>query len=94
MVDVPLTCVHCGSRLKEWRVPDGATWDEEFFYVCFNDECPYYKHGYVWMKEQYNQTASYRYAFNPAKGTSFPLPTWSDEAMREMIVEEDEEGEG
>lgn len=84
-------CPHCGSRLKRWRVPDGATWGEEFFLACFNDECPYYKEGWVWMKQQYAQTASYRYALNPRTGHPLPIPVWSSEATREMIIEEEDE---
>jgi hypothetical protein len=90
MLDVPQTCPHCGFRLKKWLVPDGATWGEEFFRVCFNDDCPYYKEGWLWMKEQYNQHASYRFMINPRTGGSAQIPVWSDSAAREMIVEENE----
>jgi len=93
MADVSRTCPHCGARLKKWLVPDGATWSEEFFFVCFNDDCPYYKRGWVWMKDRYGQDASYRYAVNPTTGASSPLPVWSDTATREMIVEEEEGGD-
>ena len=93
MPDMPRTCPSCGSRLKKWRVPDGANWTEEFFFVCFNDDCSYYKEGWEWMKEQYNQRSSYRQMVNPATGTSSPLPVWSASAMREMIVEDDEGGD-
>ncbi len=88
MADTPRTCPHCGSRLKKWLVPEGATWSEEFFFVCFNDDCSYYREGWDWMKEQYNQHASYRYMINPATGASSSIPVWSDSATREMIVEE------
>jgi len=87
------TCPHCGSRLRKWRVPDGATWNEEFFFVCFANDCPYFKAGWAWMKEQFSQTASYRYALNPRTGSPLPIPVWSETATREMIVE-DEDGEG
>ena len=90
MVDVPRTCRHCGSRLKKWLVPVDASWSEEFFLVCFNDDCPYYKGGWEWMMEQYSQHASYRHMINPTTGASSPLPVWSDSATREMIVENDE----
>ena len=93
MGDIPRTCSHCGSRLKKWLVSEEATWSEAFFLVCFNDECPYYKEGWAWMKEQYNQKASYRYMINPTTGTSSLLPVWSDSAMREMIVESAKEGD-
>jgi len=90
MADISRTCPHCGSRLKKWRVPVDATWSEEFFYACFNDDCSYFRDGWGWMKEQYNQVASYRYMINPTTGASSMLPVWSDSAIREMIVEDDE----
>jgi hypothetical protein len=93
MADTPLTCPHCGSCLKKWLVTEVASWSEEFFFVCFSNACPYYQKGWLWMKEQYNQTSSYRYMVNPKTGASSPLPVWSDSAIREMIAE-DEEGEG
>ena len=92
MAEAPRTCPHCGSRFKKWHVPEEATWSEEFFFVCFNEDCPYYERGWVWMKQQYNQRASYRHAVNSATGASSPLPVWSDSAAREMIVH-DAEGE-
>ncbi len=90
MTDIPPNFPHCNSRLKKWRVPVDASWSEEFFFVCFNDECPYYKKGWEWMKEQYNQGASYRYMINPSTGAESMIPVWSDSATREMIIEEDE----
>ncbi len=92
MADIPRTCSHCGSRLKKWRVPDDGTWSEEFFLVCFNAECPYYERGWVWMKQRYNQRASYRHSVNPTTGASSPLPVWSKSAARDLIVG-DAEGE-
>ena len=92
MTKTPRNCPHCESRLRKWRVPDETTWNEEFFYVCFNDECPYFQKGWVWMKEQYAQASSYRYMVNPTTGCPAPLPVWSPSAMRDLIVEDDEEG--
>lgn len=91
MTDAPPTCSHCGCRLKKWRVPEGSSWSEEFFFVCFNDDCSYYREGWNWMKEQYSQHASYRYMINPTNSASSSIPVWSDSATREMI-EEDTEG--
>ena len=73
-------------------MPDEATWDEKFFYVCFDDGCSYYKSGWDWMKQQYNQQASYRYAVNPTNDAELMIPVWSETATREMI-EDDAEGE-
>ncbi len=90
MSATPRTCTHCGSTLKKWLVPDEATWDEEFFFVCFDNDCSYYKSGWEWMKQQYNQQASYRYTLNPENGSSLMIPVWSDTATREMIVDDAE----
>ena len=93
MADTRPTCPHCDSHLKKWLVPEGASWDEEFFFVCFNDDCPYYKKGWEWMMEQYSQKASYRFTINPTTGASTMIPVWSDIATREMIVEDDDGGD-
>ncbi|MBZ4659791.1 MAG: hypothetical protein JG766_1714, partial [Desulfacinum sp.] len=43
-------CPHCGSRMKKWRTPDFSTWSAEFFFVCFNDDCPYFTRGWNQMQ--------------------------------------------
>jgi hypothetical protein len=90
MVSPEKTCPHCGAPLFKWLVPDGASWSEEFFFACFNDDCSYYKDGWNWMESQFGQHASYRYALNPTTVASLPIPVWSDSATREMIVDEEE----
>jgi hypothetical protein len=74
-------------------VPEETSWDEEFLLVCFNDDCSYYKEGWDWMKEQYNQRASYRYSCSPVTGGSTVLPVWSASALRDRIAEESERGD-
>jgi hypothetical protein len=93
MADIPQTCPHCGSRLRKWLAPLGSDWTVDFFFVCFNDDCPYYGDGWDWMKQQYRQLASYRYMINPVTGVASPLAVWSASAMREMIAEEDRGGD-
>lgn len=93
MNDFARNCPHCETHLSKWRVPDEASWDDEFFFVCFNNDCSYYKDGWTWMEQQFKQKASYRYAVNPTTGASSPLPVWSDSATREMIVDETEGNE-
>lgn len=90
MTDIARTCPHCETRLSKWIVPEDASWDDEFFYVCFNNDCSYYKNGWGWMEKQFKQKASYRFALNPNTGASSPLPVWSDSATRQMIVDETE----
>ena len=68
----PRTCPHCGSPLKRWRVPREATWTEPYFFVCFDDTCPFYVGGWAHMQEKYGQKASFRFMINPRTGTSSP----------------------
>jgi len=93
MTDTKPTCAHCGGPLSRWRVPEDTSWEEEFFLVCFNDDCPYYRDGWDWMKKNYNQHVSYRYALSPVTGAPLMIPVWSSTATRELI-EEDENGGG
>ncbi len=88
MSDEQSACPHCGDELNRWAVPEGASWNDEFFLVCFNNDCPYYVRGWKWMKEQYNQKGSYRYALNPNTGGSLMIPVWDEEATRQMIVDD------
>jgi len=74
------------TRPKEWETPDGSTWGRHHQYVCFNDDCPYYKNGWKWMNEKYMVNASYRHRYNPENGESGPLPVWSENALKDKII--------
>lgn len=85
-------CPHCNQPMKKWKIPPDSTWNEEFHWVCFNDECPYYVRGWEWMVQKYNHRSSYRHRMNPSNGTCGPLPVWSPEAHKDFIlVDEDED---
>ena len=83
-------CPHCGQMMKKWVPHYDASWDMNPQYVCFNDDCPYYVKGWEWMREKYNQHASYRHRFDPQTGDSGPLPVAAPEAHTGGIVEDDE----
>lgn len=80
-------CPHCGSKMKKWRVPLFFTWTSEFFYVCFNDDCPYYQRGWKHMFTTYRNPSSYRYRYDPETGQSGPIPVWSPEDLKDGIME-------
>ena len=84
-------CQHCGVKMSKWKIPDDSTWNEEFHWVCFNDECSYYIKGWDWMESQYQQHASYRFRLNPADGSTGPLPVWSPSAHKEYVLTEEDE---
>ncbi len=82
-------CPHCGQKMKRWRVPENSTWTTEYQFVCFNDECSYYVKGWEWMQSQYQVTSSYRCRVNPETGKDAPLPVWSPDAHKDMIIPDD-----
>ena len=78
--------------MVRWMNPQQSTWNGEFQYVCFNDECPYFVRGWEWMKSHYNAKASYRYRLDPVTGATGPLPVWSGDALRSSIIKEHDDG--
>ena len=80
------TCEHCGAEMKKWTVPSESGW-ENFHYVCFNDECGYYTRGWDWMMEKYKVKCSYRNRLDLGNGKTYPLPTWSQDAHKDRIIE-------
>ena len=63
--------------------------DHAYDLVCFNDECPYYVRGWIWMEQQYGVRASYRFRRDAASGFETPLPVWSSDALRDSILPDD-----
>ena len=85
-----LRCPHCGDRLRKWAVPDNPfafTWDADFLYICFNDDCPYYVRGWNHMSRAGNRGVSYRLMYNPKNDCCTPIPVFSPRTLREGIIE-------
>jgi hypothetical protein len=82
-------CPHCGEPLIPFQLPEDGGWDGTFQLACFNDECPYFVRGWVWMEEHYGVKSSYRYRFDPASGRASPIPVWSRNALRDRIIGDD-----
>jgi hypothetical protein len=91
MTEEQPTCPHCEQPLTKWRTPEQTSWNVDYQFVCFNDECQYYVRGWDWMRRQYNQNVSYRHRYDPKTGASGPLAVWSPQALRNGIIEDDEE---
>jgi len=85
-----LCCPYCGQKLSKWEVPDNPfcqTWDNEFMYICFNDECPYFVRGWDKMYRDTLQGMSYRLMYNPEKDRCMPIPVPSHQALKDGIIE-------
>ncbi|MBW1695191.1 MAG: ogr/Delta-like zinc finger family protein [Deltaproteobacteria bacterium] len=79
-------CPHCHQEMKKWRVPIGSTWAHDFFYVCFNDGCPYFVKGWEHMWKNQAIRASYRCKMDPETNKCSPLPVWSYDALKNDII--------
>ena len=84
-----LRCPYCDGKMRKWAVPQSpfTEWDNEFMYICFNDECPYLLQGWEVMRAQGNTGISYRQMYNPDRRTFMPVPVPSLEALRDSIVD-------
>ena len=89
-----LACPHCRQPLSKWEVPDDPCidWPNEYLYLCFNDFCPFVVRGWRHMWNQGILGTSYRYLFNPERGTSTTVPIRGLTDLRPGIVEEDPAG--
>ena len=91
-----LACPHCGGSLQPFEMPDDSGWnpDELVHWACWNDDCVYFREGWLHMLEQYEAKASYRYRVtNPETGAFSPLPVWSKIALRDRILPCDDPGD-
>ncbi|MBI4876025.1 MAG: ogr/Delta-like zinc finger family protein [Acidobacteria bacterium] len=87
--DFQTRCPHCEGQMARWENPPQSTWSGGFQYVCFNDDCPYFVRGWVWMKETVNVDASYRFRLDPETGETGALAVWSKEALKSGILPEE-----
>ncbi len=82
-------CPYCDSPLRKWAVPQHiyTEWPNEFFYICFNDYCPYYVRGWEFMAAQKNP-GSYRMRYDPLKDYCGPIPVFDKNTLRDGIMRE------
>lgn len=80
-------CPHCGATMNRWATPSMSTWESEYFWVCFNDDCCYFVRGWKWMLEKYEVCCSYRHKYDPFTGEKGPLPVWSADALKDGIID-------
>ena len=88
-IKTTLACPYCGEKMKKWAVPDNPfsqTWDNDFMYICFNDDCPYYVRGWDVLARQSISSGSYRLMYHPEKDCCLPIPVPTPTALKECII--------
>ncbi len=68
-----------------------SNWESPFIWVCFSDECAYFLRSFGWMQEKFNVQSGYRHRLDPLTGETGPLPVWSEDALKDQIIEDGEE---
>lgn len=86
-------CPHCGQKLSKWGTPsfnfaDGLGWCSPFLYVCFNDECSFFRKSWTHMYETYGQEMGYRYMLHPDSGEESSIPVGGKDVMKGDIIDE------
>ncbi len=86
-------CPHCGATMNKWQVPpfhfsDGLGWGSDHLFICFNDECGFYKKSWNHMDTHFGQSMGYRHMLNPASGEPGAIPVGNQDAMKGNILDE------
>ena len=87
IVKETLCCPYCDLPLDKWEVPDSPfiEWPSQYQFICFNDECSYFKRGWETMARQ-GGVGSYRFMFDPPTGGCYNVVVLSSDALRDGIV--------
>jgi SAM-dependent methyltransferase len=83
-----LECPYCEEKLVRWDVEPGPfnEWPNEFFWVCFNNDCPYLIQGWAVMAAQGAPGFSYRLVYNPDRDCCMPIAIPNVKATRDYYI--------
>ncbi len=75
------TCPHCKQPMEQLDARH-LDWGTTFLWVCFNNECGFFKKGWQHMMDNYGQLVSYRYMVTPDTGSQGVIPAFSVEYLQ------------
>ncbi|MFH0825639.1 MAG: methyltransferase domain-containing protein [Pseudomonadota bacterium] len=78
-------CPHCGTSMDPITTPLESSWGGEIHHICFNDECCYFVKSWEILCQQGVDDTGYRCRIDP-RGDRGPMPVWSKDALRNLIV--------
>jgi hypothetical protein len=78
------TCPHCGETMDPIQTPALSSWGGEIHYVCFNDDCSYYKQSWNVLDSQGIEKTGYRCRMDP-RGVCGPMAVWSSDALKDLV---------
>lgn len=82
-----LCCPYCDSQLLKWKVPDNpfTEWPNDYFYICFNDNCVYFIRGWGALIDQ-GIPGSYRLQYNHLTDSCHPIPVFNYTFLKDGII--------
>jgi SAM-dependent methyltransferase len=70
-------CPHCQSQMEKVAPPVTVfeiDYGVALVFVCFDQQCPYYRKSKSWMRIQGRPGFTYRFSYNPDNGAIGPIP--------------------
>lgn len=75
------TCPHCKMEMEQMDSRH-LDWDSPFLWVCFNNNCLFFKKGWDHMMSNFGQLVSYRFMIHPATGGAGVIPAFSHDYLQ------------
>jgi hypothetical protein len=75
------TCPHCKQAMEQMDARH-LDWETTFLWVCFNNDCTFFKKGWKHMMDNYGQLVSYRFMITPDNGSQGVIPAFSFEYLQ------------
>jgi len=79
-------CPYCNLKMSKWTGDAVYSWGGEVLYICFNDDCDYYKRGWDHTFKTIGIKASYRHRFDPNTCQEGPFPVSTAEVWKDGII--------
>lgn len=86
-MDEQTKCPHCGQVMDPIETPMMSSWGGEVHWVCFNDECCYFKESWDVLDNQGIEKTGYRCSIDP-RGACGPMAVWSSDALKDLICKD------
>lgn len=88
-------CPHCNETLSCCEAPpihvgDGLGWGSDVLFICLNDSCSLFLHGWDKIEAQYGHHASYRYMELPGSNESNCMMVGNADAFKACVINKEE----
>jgi hypothetical protein len=79
-------CPHCKSSCECVQTDELSDWGGATLYICFNDNCPFFRNSFQTMRMQ-GAIGGYRFYWSENTGNEGSLLVLTDNSYRDRIIE-------